>query len=259
MSQAFCYHLVLLRFRGEQNPMQVLSFPKRWEVNTLLKLNPKATYGLVAILLGIGCYTAPVRAQSQTQSAQPPTQSSTSQANPPAQPNATDPADMSAAKPAPNGYRIGVDDSLYISVWREPDLSSQVMVRPDGVITLPLINDVKVVGLTPEELKGLLTDKLKPFVNEPQVTVIVRDIRSRKVFLVGQVGHPGTFIMSGDMGVTELLAQAGGLSQFAKSESIYVLRNDNGHQTKIPFKYKRVIEGKMQDVKLVPGDMVVVP
>lgn len=232
----------------------------------MLKFKLKATYGLAVLLLAMGSYSSPALAQSQDSKSSTapsnvpaPAQSSTAAA--PAQPQANpDPVvDPTSIKPAPAGYRIGVDDSLYISVWREPDLSTQVMVRPDGVITLPLINDVKVVGLSPEELKNLLTDKLKAFVNEPQVTVVVRDIRSRKVFLVGQVGHPGSFIMSGDMGVLELLAQAGGLSQFAKSESIYVLRSDNGRQSKIPFKYKRVIDGKMQDVKLQPGDMVVVP
>jgi polysaccharide biosynthesis/export protein len=234
----------------------------------LLKLKMKASYGLLALFVAVGCYNSPARGQSgqsntpntpPAQSASPSSNSNnaTTQAPPP---DSGDPASSAGpVKPAPAGYRIGVDDSLYISVWREPDLSTQVMVRPDGVITLPLVNDVKVVGLTTEDLKNLLTEKLKPFVNEPQVTVVVRDIRSRKVFLVGQVGHPGSFMMSGNMGVLELLAQSGGLSQFAKSESIYVLRNENGRQTKIPFKYKKVIEGKMQDVMLQPGDMVVVP
>lgn len=161
--------------------------------------------------------------------------------------------------PAPEGYKIGVDDSLFISVWKEPDLSSQVTVRPDGVITLPLINDVPVVGLTPKELQNLLTEKLKQFVNEPQVTVVVRDIRSRKVFLVGQVGKQGSIPLSGNMTMMELIASAGGLGPFAKSESIYILRTRDGHQTKIPFHYKKTLQGKSSDIVLEPGDMIVVP
>jgi polysaccharide biosynthesis/export protein len=170
-----------------------------------------------------------------------------------AQSDSTDP------RPAPEGYRIGVDDSLFISVWKEPDLSSQVTVRPDGVITLPLVNDIPVVGLSPKELQALLTEKLKPFVNEPQVTVIVRDIKSRKVYLVGQVGKQGSIPLSGNMTLMELLASAGGLGPFAKSESIYVIRNQDGHQVRLPFHYKKVLEGKATDIVLLPGDMIVVP
>lgn len=168
-------------------------------------------------------------------------------------------SDAQNRKSAPEGYRIGVDDSLFISVWKEPDLSGQVTVRPDGVITLPLVNDVQVVGLSPKDLQTLLTEKLKPFVNEPQVTVIVRDIKSRKVYLVGQVGKQGSIPLSGNMSLMELLASAGGLGPFAKSESIYVLRNQDGHQVRIPFHYKKVLEGKAQDIALLPGDMIVVP
>lgn len=276
---AFAPNLLLLfrLFRSQvANLVKIVSFPKRWEV-TLSKLTRKATYGLLGALMAVGCYTSPGWGQSQgsnppsTPSAagQTTTSSNSPAINSPASgspasnsPGQTDPADTPASgttKGMPAGYRIGVDDSLYISVWREPDLSTQVMVRPDGVITLPLVNDLKVAGMTTEELKNTLTDRLKAFVNEPQVTVTVRDIRSRKVFLVGQAGHPGSFMMTGNMTVLELLAQAGGVSQFGKSESIYVLRNENGHQVRIPFKYKRVIQGKMQDVLLEPGDMVVVP
>lgn len=176
--------------------------------------------------------------------------------------NSSKPAAQPSPAPVEKGadeYRIGVDDSLFISVWRETDLSGQVTVRPDGVITMPLLNDVKVVGLTPAELQTVLTDKLKGFVNEPQVTVIVRDIKSRKVFLVGEVGHQGSFPLSGHMTMLELLAQAGGLGQYAKSESIYVLRTQGGQQVRIPFKYKKVLDGKSPDVVLHPGDMIVVP
>ncbi len=156
-------------------------------------------------------------------------------------------------------YIIGVEDELQISVWRETELSTTVVVRPDGVITLPLINDVKAAGLKTEELQNVLMDKLKSFVNEPQVTVIVRSIRSRKVYLVGEVGHQGSFPINGDMTALELLAAAGGLGPFAKADSIYILREQNGKKIRIPFHYKKAVAGKSENVTLQPGDMVVVP
>jgi len=156
-------------------------------------------------------------------------------------------------------YIIGVEDELQISVWREPELSTVLVVRPDGMITLPLINDVKAVGLKTEELQNVLMDKLKNFVNEPQVTVIVRSIRSRKVYLVGEVGHQGTFTINGDMTALELLAAAGGVGPFAKADAIYILREQNGKKIRIPFHYKKALAGKSENVTLQPGDVVVVP
>jgi polysaccharide export outer membrane protein len=236
---------------------------KPWEGCRLLKIKN------ITLSLGVGILAARILVLSPAAAAQ--------SSPPPATPNPDaaaeshdKKAEKSSAKPstnatvpkgqhAPEGYRIGVDDSLFISVWKEPDLSSQVTVRPDGVITLPLINDIPVVGLSPKELQDLLTEKLKPFVNEPQVTVVVRDIRSRKVFLVGQAGKPGSYQLTGNMTLLELLAQAGGLGQFAKSESIYIMRNQDGKQVRIGFKYKKVLQGKEPDLVLLPGDMIVVP
>ena len=156
-------------------------------------------------------------------------------------------------------YIIGVEDELQISVWREPELSTAVVVRPDGMVTLPLVNDVKAVGLKTEELQNVLMEKLKNFVNEPQVTVIVRAIRSRKVSLVGEVGHQGTYTLNGDMTALELLAAAGGVSPFAKADSIYILREQNGKKIRIPFHYKKAVAGKSENVTLQPGDLIVVP
>jgi len=162
---------------------------------------------------------------------------------------------------APDVYRIGVEDELTVNVWREPELSSSVVVRPDGMITLPLLNDVKVTGMTPMELQTSLTDRLKAFINEPQVVIIPRAIRSRKVYLVGEVGKQGTYPLNGTKTVLQLLTEAGGVSPFAKADSIYVLRDQNGKQTKLPFRYKKAISGKSdrEDFALIPGDMIVVP
>lgn len=161
-----------------------------------------------------------------------------------------------------NAYRIGIDDELQISVWKEPDLSSVVTVRADGMITVPLLNDLKVVGLSTKELQLLLEEKFKGFVNEPQVTIIPRALKSRKVYLIGAVGHQGQFPLTGNMTVLQLLSEAGGLGTFAKSRSIHILRTVNGRQVRIPFNYKRAIQGasgKSEDIVLLPGDMVVVP
>lgn len=160
----------------------------------------------------------------------------------------------------PDAYHIGLDDQLMISVWREPELSLSVVVRPDGMITLPLLNDLHVVGLKPTELQQLLIEKLKPFVSEPQVTVIVQGIRSRKVFLVGKVIKQGAYNLEGGETILQLLAASGGLGPFAKADSIYVLRTENNKQVRIPFQYKKAIRGRTKDdVLLQPGDIVVVP
>jgi polysaccharide export outer membrane protein len=176
----------------------------------------------------------------------------------PTSPKSTSPD--SNAHIAPDSYRIGLDDQLMISVWKEPELSMNVVVRPDGVITLPLLNDIHVVGLKPIELQQILTEKLKPFVSEPQVTVIVQGIKSRKVFLVGNVSKQGEFGLEGGETVLQLLAAAGGVSTFGKADSIYILRTENKKQIRIPFQYKKALKGRTQDdVLLQPGDIVVVP
>lgn len=156
-------------------------------------------------------------------------------------------------------YRIGVEDELQISVWREPEMSNTVVVRPDGMITMPLLNDIPVVGLRTEDLQALLTEKLKPFVNEPQVTVIVRQIRSRRVYVFGQVAHQGTFQLNSKKSVLEVLAEAGGISQFAKSRGMYILRTQGGKQVRIPIDYRKVVSGQNQNLSLYPGDVIVVP
>jgi polysaccharide biosynthesis/export protein len=159
----------------------------------------------------------------------------------------------------PDGYRIGIDDELQISVWHEPELSQGVVVRPDGMITLPLLNDVKVAGLTTQQMQALLTENLKPFVNEPQVTIIVKSTKSRKVFLIGAVGKPGAYPLTDQLTAVQLIASAGGPGLFAKIGSVYVLRGVNGKQARLPVNYKRALSGKGGDVILQPGDMLVVP
>lgn len=186
-------------------------------------------------------------------------------ADPPSDPSAQPPSAPTSpapkAKIEPGTYIIGAEDVLNINVWKEPDLTTAVVVRPDGKITLPMVNDVYVVGLTTPELQELLTEKLKPFVNVPQVTVSPREINSRKVYLIGQVGREGPVRINGSMTVLQLIAQAGGLRDFAKRKKIYVMRTENGKHVRYPFNYDEVIRGKnmKQDIELQPGDTVVVP
>jgi len=162
---------------------------------------------------------------------------------------------------SPSAYRIGEQDVLNVIVWREPELSGVVVVRPDGKITLPLVNDVLARGLTPDELKDLLTEKLHPFVTVPQVTVKVNEINSRKVYIIGQVGHEGSFRINSTTTVLQIIADAGGLREFANRKRIYVLRNDHGTQKRLNFNYDKVIQGKdvTGNILLAPGDTIVVP
>jgi polysaccharide export outer membrane protein len=163
--------------------------------------------------------------------------------------------------PLDPSYIVGIADELQISVWKEPDLSMPVVVRPDGMITLPVIDDIKVVGLTTKQVQDVLTDKLKNVVSDPQVTVIVRNIRSRKVYLVGQVGHPGAVTLNGKETILQVLAESGGPGPYAKSDKIYILRNTDGRQEKLTFNYKKAVKGgdPSSDIPLKTGDVIVVP
>jgi polysaccharide export outer membrane protein len=160
----------------------------------------------------------------------------------------------------PAGYTIGQDDILAIVFWRDKDLSAEVIVRPDGMISLPLVNDIKADGLTPDQLRGAITAAAQKFVEDPTVTVVVKTINSRKVFITGQVGKPGPYMLSGPMTVLHLIATAGGLAEFADKEKIVVIRTEGGKTVSHPFNYKEVSEGRrlQQNIELKPGDSVVV-
>ena len=165
----------------------------------------------------------------------------------------------------PAEYVIGPQDVLGINFWRDTDMTGDVTVRPDGRITLPLIGDVQAAGKTPEALKTEITtaaSKLFKQGQEPTVTVVVRQINSRKVFITGQVTTPGAHVLTGPLTVMQLISLAGGLTEFAKKKEITVIRTDaSGKQTVMPFNYSDVARGRNvgQNVVLKPGDTVVVP
>ena len=170
-----------------------------------------------------------------------------------------------AAGPAPasvagSDYVIGADDMLHISVWKEPDLTTSLPVRPDGKISLPLLNDIPAAGLTPMQLKDSITEKLKKYMADPRVTVVVTAMNSRRIFLTGEVLHPGTTPLLPNMTILQALS-TGGFTQFADLKGIYLLRMENGRQIKLPFNYKEVVKGHHpeQNIMLRPGDQIVVP
>lgn len=176
------------------------------------------------------------------------------------EPKSDKPAAMAQDADAPSDYVIGADDTLRISVWKEPDLSEILPVRPDGKISMPLLNDIPAAGLTPLQLKDSITDKLKKFIADPRVTVVVTAMNSQRVFVSGEVLHSGPIALLPHMTVLQALSQAG-FNQFANLKGIYLLRTENGKQEKIPFNYKEVIKGNRpeQNIMLKPGDTVVVP
>jgi polysaccharide biosynthesis/export protein len=161
----------------------------------------------------------------------------------------------------PAGYVIGPDDVLTIVVWREKDMTADLVVRPDGKITLPLLNDLQAAGLTPDQLKLAVEKAASKYVAEPNATVIVKAINSRKVHILGNVVKAGTYPLTGDMTVLQLIAQAGGLQEYADGKNIKVMRKEDGKDSVLKFNYKDVTRQKnlSQNVLLKPGDTVIVP
>jgi polysaccharide export outer membrane protein len=162
----------------------------------------------------------------------------------------------------PESYVIGAEDVINVFVWKEPDMSKTVPVRPDGMISLPLVGEVKAAGYTPVQLQDVLADSMKKYVSEPQVTVVVEKVASLNFNIVGEVNHPGYFPLTRRMTVLDAIALAGGFKDFAKTKKIYVLRTAaNGSQERLPFNYKQVIKGQnsQQNIELQPKDTIVVP
>lgn len=159
------------------------------------------------------------------------------------------------------GYKIGPQDVVRIDVWKEPDISRTIPVRPDGKVSLPLLNDVQAAGLTAMQLAGSLRESLSKYLTSPQVTVTVTEINSRRVYITGEVIRPGALPLLPNMTVLQALSSAGGFTQFAKLKNIYVLRTEDGKQVKHPFNYKEVVKGNLaeQNILLQPGDVIVVP
>lgn len=192
-----------------------------------------------------GAQAAPDRKTDANQSASP------------AQPDST-----GKAPRADDTFIIGEDDVLSISVWKEADLTKVIPVRTDGKITLPLIGEIQAAGRTPLQLQESIADKLKSYMTDPQVSVIVQEIHSLKFNILGQVTKPGTYPLTAGTTVVDAIAAAGGFKDFAKKKGVYILRQSGpGGDSKINFNYQEFIKGKntQQNIVLKPHDTVVVP
>lgn len=160
----------------------------------------------------------------------------------------------------PNTYRVGYGDVLAVNLWREPEMSVRdAVVRADGKISVPLVKEIYVLGLTVPDLEAELTRRFRRYINNPVVTVIVRQINSRRIFLIGGIGRPGEMLLDAGMTVLQAIAKAGGPAEYAKTKKITIVREVAGERVRIPFDYKAVLSGEMEDVKLRSGDMIVIP
>jgi polysaccharide export outer membrane protein len=198
---------------------------------------------VLAVLLWVAAATPGVRAQAQRAG------------------TAATAVPVAAVVEPPGDYVVGPEDVLGIVFWRDRDLSADVIVRPDGRVSLPLLNDIDVAGLTPDQVRERVTERAKRYVDEPTATVVVRQINSRKVFITGNVERPGTFPLLRSTTVLQLIALAGGLKEFAKSGDIVVVRNEAGRPLTFPFNYDDMKNRKnlAQNIELKPGDTVIVP
>jgi polysaccharide export outer membrane protein len=221
----------------------------------------------LAIRVGTGCLaalvaSAPLSAQTQTQSQSAPPKTSSAQ-KPAPSPGAT-PTPPPAGITPPADYVIGVDDGLTVVFWRDKDMSSEVRVRPDGKITLPLLDEIVAAGLTPDELRATVVKaSMKFLTEEPTVSIIVREINSRRVYINGMVGKTGTYQLVPHMTVVQLIAVAGGLQEYAHKDRIQIVRVENGQQKSYFFNYSDFMKGKpaamKQNIELKIGDTVIVP
>jgi polysaccharide export outer membrane protein len=197
------------------------------------------------------------QAAAQSPAPTPPQRPATSPAPTPPQRPATSPQPAQA----PPGFVIGPEDVLTVFFWRSKELSGDVTVRPDGKVSLPLLNDIDAAGLTPEQLRQKLVEGAARFLEDPTATVVVKTINSRKVFITGQVGKPGAYSLIGPMTVMQLIALAGGLSEYADDKNIVITRTKDGRPISFAFNYKEVSRRKrlQQNIELLVGDVVIVP
>ena len=210
----------------------------------------KLFYGMLAILL-----SAPIAAVAQAQKVATPTPAASTAA-----PAASTAAPATSPTVSPDKYVIGADDSLQVTVWKEPSFSGSFPVRPDGMISMVMLGDVRAAGKTPTQLSDDITQKLKKYIQDPVVSVVVLGVNSQKIFLVGEVTHTGPIMLTPGMTPLQAIAAAGGLTMFANEKHIYILRGVQGKQQKIPFNYKKALKGdNNQDISLQPGDTIVVP
>lgn len=211
----------------------------------------------VALTAIVFLLTAMVMALGAVASAEAARQGGLADAKPEARPRAAE----SASALTPAGYVIGPEDVLKILFWGDEKMSGEVVVRPDGKISTPLLNDIQAAGLTPDQLRLRINDEASHYIEDPNATVVVKQINSRKVFITGEVEKPGAYTLTGPMTVLQLIANAGGFREYARRDGIVIMRTEGGRQVQLAFNYIEVVRGKklQQNVELKPGDTVVVP
>jgi len=206
-------------------------------------MNRGLLYSLLVLLLFIGHSNSQAQAQSPQMNA-----------------SAGGKAYANGTAVDPSTYVIGAEDVLQITVWKEPTLTGNIPVRPDGKISMVLVGDIVAAGKTPMKLGDEITEQLKKYIQDPRVYVVVAGVNSQRIFLVGEVGHAGPIPLMAGMSPLQAIAAAGGLSPFANAKKIYVLRGEQGRQMRIPFNYKAAMKGdNRQNIVLEPGDTIVVP
>lgn len=165
-----------------------------------------------------------------------------------------------AAPAVPADYIIGVEDTLSVIFYKDKEMSAEVVVRPDGKISLPMLNDIPAAGLTPEALAAAVTKASAKFVKDASATVIVKSILSRKIYIIGEVSRPGTFQMGGEMTVLQAIGEAGGFIEGANKGNVIIVRKEGSGERRFKFNYNEVVEGKnpAQNIRLLPGDTIIV-
>lgn len=208
---------------------------------------------LLVAVTTVGSVGSHLAAQSDATHASAPTTTGVSA-------GAQSPGAPSAVSP-PSDYVIGPDDVLAVVFWGEKDMSAEVLVRPDGRISIPLLNDIVAAGLTPDQLRQKLNAAAQRYVEDPMVTVVVKQINSRRVFITGQVAKPGPYPLTGPTTILQLISTAGGLLEYADSKNVIVMRTENGRPVSYNFNYKEVVQRRnlKQNIELRPGDTVIVP
>ena len=199
-------------------------------------------------LLVIACLSAALSASLESQSTPQPKGANTSAGK------------TLAPLVLPKDYVIGVEDVLNVVFWSAKELSAEVLVRPDGKISLPILNDVPAAGMTPEQLAAAIAKVATKFVRDPSATVIVKAVHSRKVYVVGEVARPGPFALGSEMNVMQAIGEAGGFLEHAKKGDVVIVRNENGQERRYKFNYNDVVRGKnlQQNIRLLPGDTILV-
>jgi polysaccharide export outer membrane protein len=212
---------------------------------------------VVGAIVALGISTAAVATQSEA----PPPGSAARPSLPAAPAGVTAPVLGPTAPATPAGYLIGADDLLSVVFWRDKDMTTDVVVRPDGKISLPVLGEIQAGGLTPEQLRSVILEAAGKYFEDPSVYIVPKQINSRKVFVTGEVNKPGTYALSNSLTVIQILALAGGLTDFAKKSEIAVIRTENGQPKRYRVNYSDILKGKslQQNIELRVGDVVIVP